>query len=179
MRPIVPGIVNAGSLGAAQFIGHVGRWNDKYMFEAWKSVTTSIYFHYPAVGEGPYEPGHVSIQRKIVRAGLAFAAIGIVPAVAFGAFGITHAENVGDLKVALSGAIFFIPPLFYFVGTSIGLLFAPNAFLRGPIGQRWLNVGGVKNIYVARFMCFFIFVMLVVIITMPFFVILRRVHSAP
>jgi hypothetical protein len=125
------------------------------MDNPWAVFRKSTRFHVPTKGGGRLDPTHVTIHKIVVGVGLAFGALGVLAALGFAAgcaMVALSAKNTRSGVEALIGipVSLLIPPGCYFIGTSMALAFTPNRFLRGPIGQKWLKVAGVKSPILAR-----------------------------
>jgi hypothetical protein len=59
-------------------------------------------------------------------------------------------HNLKELLGILAG----LPILGIILGFTTACLFAPNRFYKGPIGRKWLRFIGVRQIAIARFVCF-------------------------
>ena len=131
------------------------------MAKDWRDLIKTTKFHIPENEEAPYDPVQIAVHKRVLRVGMIFAAVGLIPAMIY-AIGAVYSAvvDVGRavqyLLVGIPMAI-AIPVLFYFYGTSIALLFTPTAFLQGPIGKKWLKVAGVKSPGMARLLCLLLF----------------------
>jgi hypothetical protein len=136
------------------------------MATAWGSLTKSARYHIPGDGEQPYSPGDVAVHKLVVGTGMILGLIGVIPAIGIGAaacYFVATEKNVMAMLIGLPIAV-AVPAVFYFYGTSVALLFTPSSFLRGPIGQKWLKVAGVKSPAAARALCFTLIALPVAII---------------
>ena len=125
------------------------------MDNPWAVFRKTTRFHVPAKGGGRLDPAHVTIHKIVVGVGLAFGALGALAALALAAgcaMAALSAKNARSGAETLIGipVCLLIPPGCYFIGTSLALAFTPTRFLRGPIGQKWLKVAGVKSPILAR-----------------------------
>jgi hypothetical protein len=139
------------------------------MATPWTVFRETTRFHVPAKGGGRYDPAHIRIHKIVVGVGLAFGALGVLAALGFAAGSVIvalSAKNLESAAVTLIGipVSFLIPPGCYFIGTSMALVFAPTRFLRGPIGQKWVKIAGVKSPILARLLFILIVVLVVGIV---------------
>ena len=61
------------------------------------------------------------------------------------------APQEGTGKVLLAPLLFGAAGCLF--GAAVGCLFAPGDFLAGPIGRKWMDMIGTKNVVVARIVC--------------------------
>jgi hypothetical protein len=125
------------------------------MDNPWAVFRKTTRFHVPAKGGGRFGPAHITVHKVVVGVGLAFGALGVLAALAIAAgcaMAALTAKNATSGAEALIGipVSLLIPPGCYLIGTSLALAFTPTRFLRGPIGQNWLKVAGVKSPILAR-----------------------------
>lgn len=104
-----------------------------------------------------FDPSHVRTHESILSVAAAFAIAGRVIAVL--AFLVTLVAVSRAIETGLAPLLGLviacplfvaIPVGFYFYGASLVLLFTRNEFLNGPIGRKWLKVGGVESALSAR-----------------------------
>ena len=141
------------------------------MATPWTVFRKTTRFHVPAKGGGRYDPAHIRIHKIVVGVGLAVGALGVLVALGLAAccaMIVLTGKNLRGSYVATTllgiPVSLLIPPGLYFIGTSIGLVFTPNRFLRGPIGQKWLEIAGVKSPILARVLCILIVAIVVGIV---------------
>jgi hypothetical protein len=95
---------------------------------------------------------HADYHRSIVRVSGVFGAIGFALGVVGLILFLTSA-NPGQMQIGmvLMPLVFAIPGLLF--GVALSCLFAPRGFLLGPIGNRWMELIGTRNVTVARLVC--------------------------
>src|SRR5260370_14925080 len=95
---------------------------------------------------------HTKCRNWIVIVGICFAAVGL-------ALGLLFALVIaGDLKSGRELRVMLVAPIAcgvggFMFGTSVMCLFAPRAFLTGPIGGPWMKLIGTRSVPVARIAC--------------------------
>jgi hypothetical protein len=94
---------------------------------------------------------HARYHYRIVTAGCVCAALGAI-------FGIVAAVGVvADPKPSPTRGVLLAPVMFgaggFAFGMSLTCLFAPTAFLTGPVGRPWMNMIGTRSPTVARVAC--------------------------
>jgi len=140
-----------------------------------KTVWNSPWFHIPSEGEPTYDPLHIAIHKLVVAVGLAFGALGLLPALAIAVFLAVLLWKEPFLAVCSFVAdIAIIPTIvaaFYLFGAALPLMFTPNAFLRGPIGRKWAKAAGVRSPLAIRCVCLCLWgvVVAVVVFVVAFF----------
>jgi hypothetical protein len=104
-----------------------------------------------AGGDGP---AHAAVHRRIVRAGAAGLALGVVVGLALCAALLLPAL-AGNGPMALPtgylGMVFGYGLSGMAAGVSAALAVAPRAFLLGPLGRKWwFGLGGPRNVPLGR-----------------------------
>lgn len=97
------------------------------------------------------EDGHVAIRyhkRIVIIAGIC----GVITAIGGTVECAIETKTGREMKLLL-----FSPFIFGTIGTLFGVaaacLFAPRAFLEGPVGSKWMGLIGTRSIVVARVVC--------------------------
>ena len=134
----------------------------------WHSFFRSLYFHIATSGEAPYDSRDIAFHKLVVRIGLVFGGLAALATIAqvilaiVGLFSKPGGPGV-ILVIALEyGAyVLALVPVAYLVGIGVALVFAPNRFLRGPIGRKWLGIVGVKGPLAGRIVCLLLLAILV------------------
>lgn len=95
-------------------------------------------------------PGHSSYHRGIVACA---AVLGVVGA----GLGIAMLAYDGEIPERDRNKLLIAPLMFAAIGvvfgTALACLFAPRAFLEGPVGRKWLDLIGTDSIATARIVC--------------------------
>ena len=103
---------------------------------------------------------HVAYHKRIVLMSVLLGALGLMIGIALSLFGVTHGMDSRNWPVLVA-----TPVLMGLAGSVLGIsmacLFAPNEFLTGPVGRRWMSLIGTKSVGVARAACFILGLMLV------------------
>jgi hypothetical protein len=95
---------------------------------------------------------HAAYHRRIVQVSCWFGVIGTVLGVVLALVMVGQARSGKDLKgVLLAPFVFGAAGLLF--GTALACLFAPRAFLTGPLGAKWMKLIGTDNVVVARLAC--------------------------
>ena len=95
---------------------------------------------------------HTKYHNWIVIVGICFGAVGL-------ALGLIVALVIaGDLKSGRELRVMLVAPIAlgvggFMFGMSMMCLFAPRAFLTGPIGGPWMKLIGTSSVPVARIAC--------------------------
>jgi hypothetical protein len=97
--------------------------------------------------------------RRILNCTFGFWICGLIPAFLTPAIAQQLGEFKGPMVVEVAtflGLLFALPlSLYYlFAGIALGCLFAPDEFMRSPVGAKWLQLIGTTNLRVARVVCF-------------------------
>lgn len=99
---------------------------------------------------------HAAYHKRIVLVSCICGGIGAVVGIVF----LGYAWFDPKLKPNDRSAAFMAPFLCGAAGILFGAaaacLFAPDDFLEGPLGQKWMSFVGTKNVVVARAVCAFI-----------------------
>jgi hypothetical protein len=102
---------------------------------------------------------YTTYHRRIVGVSAIFGCIGALSGIVFIVSEINTQHGQKDLPMLL-----FSPVLFGIIGLLLGAaiacLFAPEQFLTGPIGSKWMKLIGTESVLVARLTCFILGVML-------------------
>ena len=106
-----------------------------------------------AVGKaGESADRHVSQHGRIASLGGLFGALGAVLGLIFAGMAPGDpASGKGTGEVLLAPLLFGAAGCLF--GAAIGCLFAPRDFLAGPLGRKWMEMIGTKNVVVARMVC--------------------------
>jgi hypothetical protein len=109
----------------------------------------------PASVESAGEAGarHAAYHRRVYLCGCVFAvlgmALGIVVAIAARAEAAPTGRTARGVWLApLAGLMGG-----FFLGVSVACLFAPRAFLTGPVGKKWMKLIGTRSVVTARVAC--------------------------
>jgi drug/metabolite transporter (DMT)-like permease len=107
-------------------------------------------------GEGAQR--HISIHRRILAVGVVSALIGVALGIGMIILDGTSTARTKD------GANILLAPLMFsmmggILGTSTAIAFVPSAFLRGPMGQKWMRLVGTGSVLVARAVCLIFFIL--------------------
>jgi hypothetical protein len=100
------------------------------------------------------EVGGIESQasRYHTRVIIAAAVCGVIVSIAGTVGALMEKGSEKDLKILLTA-----PLLFGVAGILLGVagtcLVAPNEFLAGPIGRKWMALIGTKNVFIARIVC--------------------------
>jgi hypothetical protein len=94
---------------------------------------------------------HASFHRRIVSVGVPFGVVGAGLGIAFLLASGGQAAPRDGAKVLLAPLMFAASGLIF--GVAVACLFAPRAFLTGPVGRRWMQLIGTRNVIVARVVC--------------------------
>jgi hypothetical protein len=94
---------------------------------------------------------HAAYHKRIVLMGGFFGLVGAALAVAISLLPSNDASGRG-LKLAVMGPLMFGAAGILF-GVAVTCLCAPQEFLTGPVGSKWLRLIGTKSVPVARFVC--------------------------
>ena len=104
---------------------------------------------------------HAKYQRRIVRLTICAGVLGVVLGLA-----LSLVQCVQGTPRCLEGLI-RIPPLCGVIGVffalAVACLVVPGDFLKGPLGQSWMRIIGVKTVLGARIVC----LLFVLVITLP------------
>jgi hypothetical protein len=81
---------------------------------------------------------------------------------------IGRAAQKGENQLEFYFTLVLAPFLAVFLGCSLGAVFAcmiaPGDFLRGPLGRKWLNFIGTRNLLLARFVSLIVFALVLSLI---------------
>lgn len=101
---------------------------------------------------GDLAPAHIRQHRRIVLLGGALGLVGLGAgiALAFFSMGPGGARREGK-AIMLAPALFAAAGVLF--GVAAGCLFAPTAFLAGPVGQKWMRLVGTRSVLFARLVC--------------------------
>lgn len=134
------------------------------MYQLWKFFSHAMRYVSPdeaslqAAGSEGFK--HAALHRRIVRIAITCACCGA----SFGIACLVLTARAGHLRPAAanqieqSGAVLLFSPFMFaaaglIFGTALGCLFAPNNFLRGPVGQRWMQLIGTQSMFATRLVC--------------------------
>jgi len=98
---------------------------------------------------GETGPRHAAYHQRIVWISSACGMIGAI-------LGIM--TSVGLVQSDKSGRGVLLAPFMFgaaglLLGAATACMFAPRAFLTGPLGQQWMKLIGTKSVLVARMVC--------------------------
>lgn len=106
---------------------------------------------------GEDAPRYVSYHKRIVVVSAIFGLLGAAAGLVFLYFAAT---GKAPAKESDSGKIILAPVMFGAMGLIFGVslmgLFAPTAFLNGPVGEKWMQLIGTKSTLFAKFLCFLV-----------------------
>jgi len=106
---------------------------------------------------GQWAADDEAVQRRVVWTAVLFGIIATLFYISMLAWQLT---DDGMVHVTWE-EIIFGPPLAFWIGVFTGfpsaLAFAPERFLRGPFGEKWMRLIGVRSVLVARLVCLIVF----------------------
>jgi hypothetical protein len=94
---------------------------------------------------------HASFHRRIV-------AVAVLGGVVGAGLGTAMLASGGGKAPERDGAMLILAPRLFaaiglIFGVAVACLFAPRAFLAGPVGRRWMELIGTQSVFVARLVC--------------------------
>ena len=128
----------------------------RQMLDFFKEATTYIKPDPEALREaGDSAPHQLGYHRRIIAMSGFGAVVGAIAGIVMSVLmsGTPQAER--DLKLLLLFPI-IVAVVGTLIGTSISCLIAPEEFLRGPVGSKWMQLIGTKSVLVARIVCLII-----------------------
>jgi hypothetical protein len=133
------------------------------LFDALKQIADTA-GALPAAGNS----ADVEVQRyaryhkRIVFVGGCFAALGAVLGLITSVLMASEVKSGRDIRGVILAPLLYGAGGFVF-GMAIMCLFAPRAFLTGPVGAPWMKLIGTRNVLVARITC----LLLGLVVTLP------------
>ena len=98
---------------------------------------------------------HSADHKRIVAISTAFGLAGAATGVVLVIYAAGLKEGGRDFaKILMAPLVFAVEGLVW--GVSVALLFAPQDFLTGPFGRKWMGLVGTTDVVVARIICFII-----------------------
>jgi uncharacterized protein YacL len=90
-------------------------------------------------------------HRKIVLAAAILGALAAVAGTIFAVVEITGGKENGIKALILFPIVFGV--IGVIIGSAVACLVAPQAFLTGPVGQKWMKLIGTNSVTTARVVC--------------------------
>ena len=90
-------------------------------------------------------------HRKVVLAAAILGALAAVAGAIIAALEIGGGKDKGIKPLILFPIVFGIVGII--VGSAVACLVAPQAFLTGPVGQKWMKLIGTNSVMTARVIC--------------------------
>lgn len=94
---------------------------------------------------------HENYHKRIMLVAAIFAAVGAALAAVLLLVVLLRKPESMSLRALLAPVAFGFGG--YMFGMSVMCLFAPTAFLTGPVGRQWMRMIGTKSVVVARIAC--------------------------
>ena len=89
---------------------------------------------------------------RIVRVGLVFCVIGMI-AGGVASVSLANEPDAQTQPTKLARLPLLGAATGFLFGLAIMCVFAPRAFMTGPVGQKWMKLIGTKSVLLARFAC--------------------------
>jgi hypothetical protein len=113
---------------------------------------------------GESAPRYLTYHRRIVASGILGGVIGVISGIVGAVFAAQEPRAGKEPHmVLLFPVITCIAGLI--IGACLACMFAPREFLTGPFGQKWMRLIGTEKVFVARFVCFTLGVLLPALFT--------------
>jgi hypothetical protein len=119
------------------------------LFRFYKEASKYIPPDPAAVEEaGEDQERHLNYHQRIVVIACLSGALGFAGGLAYSIAGAGNPQAKGVLA-----APFMLGAVGLLFGACVACLFAPRAFLTGPVGRKWMKLIGTESVAGARFVC--------------------------
>jgi hypothetical protein len=100
----------------------------------------------------PQGQRHARYHKRIVAVASCFAVLGVILGLLTAVMMVSNAKSGEGTRGVLLAPVIYGVGGFVF-GMTIMCLFAPRAFLTGPVGEPWMKLIGTRSVLVARIAC--------------------------